>query len=156
MTPAVSSWRVTATSRPCCSPGPQPKSAQSSSTATCFISNSLRTKQRYGQDKKSNNFYRAELFNSWSDSILFFFIFDFGYFSRLKDNILWGLSHRTLAVPQDTESLTRRRRQALQTLEPIRIPFGARAKVIKGLDSGTRYEFILQSYSSDFGESEDL
>ena len=48
---------------------------------------------------------------------------------------------------------SRRKRQALQTVTSVRIPFGARAKVIKDLDSGTRYEFILQSYSSDFGES---
>ncbi|KAL5251315.1 hypothetical protein ACHWQZ_G016867 [Mnemiopsis leidyi] len=68
------------------------------------------------------------------------------------DGYLLSISLAGLKSQETTEG--RRKRQALQSVKTVRIPFGARAKVIKDLNSGTSYEFVLQSYSSDFGESE--
>ncbi|XP_063686794.1 uncharacterized protein LOC134820361 isoform X3 [Bolinopsis microptera] len=74
--------------------------------------------------------------------------------SEFVDYYLMNIKRAGEDQSKDTDNLTRKKRQALQTYQAVRIPFGARAKVIKNLDGGTRYEFILQSYSSDFGESE--
>lgn len=53
-----------------------------------------------------------------------------------------------------SQEKSRKKRQALQTFGPVYIPAAAKNAVIEKLEPGANYEFVLKSYSSDFGQSE--